>query len=208
MSNYPPPPPPRRGGSGDYPPPSGQSYPPPEPPPWGPPPQAPYPPIGTGPLTPPPAFDDHPFKDEFRPFTKRSLGRSLDELRNPMSERRIEYFAWGLVVLLAGCGIILLAVDRQAVDNILLIVGPLMVGGVLFGSGFLQRLVFGFDVSLVTWGVAVLSTAFGLTQLIAFLTDRTGTDHLQNQAIYFVGLMVILAGVVIIMQVFRPPHNS
>jgi cytochrome b subunit of formate dehydrogenase len=122
-------------------------------------------------------------------------------------EHRIEYLAWGLVIFLMGFGIILLAIDTAVTRDLLLIAGPLVVGGILMFSSFLQRIVFGYSVSLITWAMAVGASAFGLTQAIAAVTDTRSGEYLQNQVLYFLGLLVIISGMVIIMQVFRSPND-
>jgi hypothetical protein len=133
----------------------------------------------------------------------RSAAKDFIQMFN---ERRIEYLAWGLVVLLTGIGIILLAINTDSARNLLLVPGPLAVGSILLFSGFLQRIVFGFNVSILTWGVAVGAISFGLTQLIALITEIE--DTAMNMVLYFFGILVVLSGMVIILQVFRSPRGD
>jgi hypothetical protein len=127
-----------------------------------------------------------------------------------MRERRIEYLAWGSVVLIVGIGIMLLPLSgSKTAGDFLILGGPLLCGGILLASGFLQRIVFGYDVSIFTWGSAIFSLAFGVTQWIAYATDqRNILDNFVSQAIYFVGLMVVFTGMVLILQVFSRPENA
>lgn len=194
--NYPPPQqyPPQQPSGGNYPPP--QQYPP----------QQPYPPRSTGPLPPyAPPSNTRPL--ESKPPSPKLGEKSGNAFVDSFNERRIEYLAWGSVILLAGFGIILLAIDTEFTRDLLLIAGPLTVGAILLSSSFLQRIVFGFSVSLFTWGAAVLTSAFGLTQLIAALTDTRSSENTPNQILYFFGLLVIISGMVVILQVFRRPQE-
>lgn len=207
---YPPPNPayppqvPQTGPLNPYPPQPNQSYPPPNQgyPPASAPYQQPAPlppyqgglPLNTPSLAPAPTPSLNTDKDD-----------PVKQFTGMFNERRIEYLAWGLVVLLTGIGIILLAINTEAARSLLLVPGPLAVGGILLFSGFLQRIVFGYNVSILTWGVAVGAISFGLTQLIAMITELEDTT--MNMVLYFFGILVVLSGMVIIMQVFRRPHE-
>lgn len=122
----------------------------------------------------------------------------------PVAERRIEYLAWGSVVLVIGFSIIFITLDRERAFEFLRVGTPLTVGVILLFSGLLQRIGFGYPVSLVTWWVANFSLAFGLSQFIAVTAD----SEPLNQLIYFIGFLIIITGIVIIMQVFRPMHGD
>ncbi len=181
-----------------------QQYPPPQqqqPPSLGgyPPPQQPPTLRGTAPLP--------PYNQPMNPTPSKKLGEGSNGFMDSFHEHRIEYLAWGSVTLLIGFGIILLAIDTEFTQDLLLIAGPLTIGAILLFSSFLQRIVFGYAVSLFTWGAAVITSAFGLTQLIAALTETRGTENLQNQVLYFFGLLVIISGMVVILQVFRRPQD-
>lgn len=192
----------RPGGSGQQP----------QPPNWGqqqpgwPPPQQPqYPPQrGTGPLGPtqPPQLGG--YQGGIPPAQPPQLGGSGGFFQDALHERRIEYLAWGSVVIIMGFSIILMALNTEVATNILLIGAPLLSGMILLGSGFVQRLFFGYNVSLGTWAIGVLGISFGCTRTIAEITD---SGDAVNQIIYFVGLLVIISGLIIILQVFRPSHR-
>jgi hypothetical protein len=220
MSNYPPQDPRNRGQV----PPQGDQYPPPTPHQNFPPPPGSgtpnQPPRGnTGPLQPmqpPPNLGYNPPPTSQRippsnmgPRQPRQLGGRDEEgggaFMGSFHERRIEYLAWGTVVLLAGFAIIMLAVDTEASIDILRIVAPLLAGSILLASGLLQRIAFGYAVSPLTWGTAIFGVAFGLTQLMA---ELTGQEDVTTQVLYFTGLMVIISGMVIILQVFRKPTRD
>lgn len=185
---------------------------PPQPPqnPYGQPPQYPpqYPPQqmpGTGPLRgtgalgpqPPQQLGQRPYVPPAQP---RPLGRARGMWYDALHERRIEYLAWGLVVIIMGFSIIMMTLETEFAADFLLIVAPLISGMILMGSGFVQRIFFDYDVSLATWALAILGLAFGCTRAIAEITNNT---DVANQIIYFVGLLVIISGLVIILQVFR-----
>jgi hypothetical protein len=127
-----------------------------------------------------------------------------------LHERRIEYLAWGSVVLIVGCSIILLAIDTDAAANMLEIVTPLLAGGILLASGMVQRIFFGYRVSLVTWGAAIVATAFGSMGLISVLIEEATDSEppISTRLIVFIGLLVIITGLVIILQVFRNPNEA
>jgi hypothetical protein len=120
-----------------------------------------------------------------------------------IAERRIEYLAWGTVVLVIGFSIIFITLDPDAALEFLRVGTPLAVGTILLFSALLQRIGFGYAVSMPTWWVANFSLAFGLSQFIAITTD----SEPMRQLIYFVGFLVIITGIVIILQVFRPQHS-
>jgi len=119
-------------------------------------------------------------------------------------ERRIEYLAWGTVVLVIGFSIIFITMDSEAAFEFLRVGTPLAVGVILLFSALLQRIGFGYPVSMPTWWVANFSLAFGLSQFIAITADSEPI----SQVIYFVGFLIIITGIVIIMQVFRPQHGD
>jgi len=197
MSNLPPREPPdlRNRGQQQYPPqqPGGQ-YPPQQYPPS-------YPPPGTGPLSP-----QNPLGPVSVP--KRLNKEQNEEIHRDFHERRIEYLAWGSVVLIVGFSIILLAIDTDTAKNFLLIGAPVLGGMILMFSGFVQRIIFNYKVSIVTWGTAIVGLAFGITQLIATLTEREGNEYFVTQLLIFIGLLVIISGMVIILQVFRRPQGD
>lgn len=206
--------PPQRGNTGPLNP--QQGYPPPQRGNTGPlnPQQQGYPPTGQPPLSGgynPPAFQSTP-PPNLAPRSAKRLGtdEDLDSGRSAFmesfSEHRIEYLAWGSVVLLAGFAIILLAIDPEGAFSFLRIVAPLLGGSILLASGLLQRVGFGYGVSPFTWAVAILGVALGLTQLMAMMTDQK--NDLTTQGLYFTGLMVIISGMVIILQVFRKPESD
>ena len=167
-----------------------------------------YPPQrgGTGPLGGPPPGS---LGNDFAPNQPRKLG-SKGGAGDALHERRIEYLAWGTVVLLAGCAIIMLAIDTEAAANILRIVAPLTAGGILLGSGMVQRILFGYPVSLATWGTAIVATAFGSMELISLLIKQATDSEppISTRLIVFIGLLVIITGMVIILQVFRNPNEA
>ena len=138
------------------------------------------------------------------------LGGRGSGVTDSLHERRIEYLAWGSVVLIAGCSIILLAIDTDAAINALRIVSPLIAGGILLASGMVQRIIFGYPVSLVTWCASIVATAFGAMGLISLLIEEgTGSEPpTTTRLIVFIGLLVIISGMVIILQVFRRPPEA
>jgi hypothetical protein len=172
--------------------------------------QPPSPPPGTGQLPPRPggSLPGTGNLGGTDPFEPSKPGR-LDNQRSggfgsAFGERQIEYIAWGSVVILLGCSIILVTLDTSLATLFLTVFTPLIGGGILLASGFVQRLFFGYDVSLFTWGVSIASIAFGCTRAIAEITDTTSA---LTQLLYFIGLLVIISGLVIILQVFRPSHD-
>ncbi len=126
-------------------------------------------------------------------------GSSFDD---SLRERRIEYLAWGSVVLGAGLCIILLAIDYEATSDLIFVMAPLLGGLILIASGFLQRVVFGYHVSILTWGTGIVALGFGITSFIAQVATET---TLFTQGLIFIGLLIVLIGLVIIGQVFSRP---
>ncbi|MFP4321779.1 MAG: hypothetical protein ACLFTK_04930 [Anaerolineales bacterium] len=207
-------------GQNQYPPrpqrPSGQQYPPAgggqQQPPAGPsyPPQGSSRPQGGLPPQSPPRLGNERYEPaprrEFEDAPSKRLGEDQDGFNfdESMRERRIEYLAWGTVVLGAGLCIIILAIDFEATNRIVFVMAPLLGGLILLASGFLQRVVFGYHVSVLTWGTAILGVAFGTTSFIGRVVADT---TILTQGLIFIGLLIVLAGLVIIGQVFsRPPR--
>jgi hypothetical protein len=160
--------------------------------------QQPYPPADPG-------YYDPGLAPASAPQLKRK-GRSLEnEVPGlpAITERRVEYLAWGTVVLMMGCTVIFAAVDFSAALPYLRTGMPLLVGGILLISALVQRIIFSGSVSRFTWAFSIFSLAFGCTQLIAI---ATGSDNLFNQGIYFIGLMIVISGGVILLQILRPAH--
>ncbi len=186
-------------------PPQQPQYPPQQPPyqqPYQQPPQRPL--QGTGPLNPmqvPQLGQQYTSQPPIPPAQARPLG-ARGMIYDATHERRIEYLAWGIVVILMGFSIIMVTLDTDFATDFLLIATPLLSGVILLGSGFVQRLFFDYDVSLATWALAILGISFGCTRAIAEITENT---EVATQIIYFVGLLVIISGLVIILQVFRTP---
>jgi hypothetical protein len=65
-------------------------------------------------------------------------------------------------------------------------------------------------VSLVTWGSAIVCTAFGSMELLTLLIKETtdANPPVSTRLIVFIGLLVIITGMVIILQVFRNPNEA
>lgn len=157
-----------------------------------------------GPTQPPQLGGQQYYQGGIPPAQTPPLSNRGGFFQDALHERRIEYLAWGSVVIIMGFSIILLALDSEAAENILLMGAPLLSGMILMASGFIQRLFFGYNVSLGTWTMAVLGISFGCTRAIAEITNNTEPI---NQLIYFTGLLVIISGLIIILQVFRPTRH-
>jgi hypothetical protein len=205
--------PPQQGGQyppqqPGYPPQQGGQYPPPQQGGYNPPPPARG---GTGSLAPrqaPPLGNrsTQQYTPSLDDASVPQLGRdNIDPVESAMHERRIEYLAWGSVVFLLGIAIMLVPLSDGKAGEFLLLVAPLVGGSILMLSGFIQKIGFGFDVSVFTWGSGIFCLAFGITQWIARLTD---SNDLVSQAIYFVGLLVVFTGMVLILQVFSRPKTA
>jgi uncharacterized membrane protein len=107
------------------------------------------------------------------------------------------------VVLLLGFGVIMLTIDSEATTNLLFVAGPIIIGGLLLTSGFIQRIIMGYRVSLLTWITGIITAGFGTMQLIRLTTDINLS--LQTQILYALGLMIIFSGLVIIINgIMRP----
>jgi|GEM_PF-6108718 len=137
----------------------------------------------------------------------KQLGSIGAEMRSAFDERRIEYLSWGLFVTLGGIALLLWATGGEDIREILWVAVPIIGGGIMMVSGFLQRIIGGFHVSLLTWGVAIIGTSLGLTNIIALATDQTGFDNIASQLLYMIGLMIIISGMVIMLQIFRRPNE-
>lgn len=122
-----------------------------------------------------------------------------------VSERQIEYIAWGSSILLLGIAIIIMALNPEGTGEYVLPGIGLLAGSILMAGGLVQRIVFGFHVSRSTWMVAITLTALSLTRVIALASDQQ--DDVGVQSIFFFGFMVVMAGLVIMLQVFSPQRH-
>lgn len=130
-------------------------------------------------------------------------GTPAREVRSPYStgnflaEHQIEALAYGVTILLLGVGIILLISGNSA---FLTRFFPLIGGGTLLGGGVYQKIIKAWNVSIFTWFFAILLMAIGITNLaVSGMEDATILDG----SIFFCGTLVIMAGGITLLQVFR-----
>jgi len=126
-------------------------------------------------------------------------GDSTNALGLPsIAEHRIEYLSWGLTVCLFGFSVILLIIDTSIAGLVATVVTPILAGLILLTGALVQRIVMNYSVSLFTWGVANFSLAFGGAQVIRRLADTGFVPTLVS----FIGLLIVISGMVMILQVF------
>ncbi len=112
-----------------------------------------------------------------------------------LSERQIEYLAWGSTVLLLGVSLI------QAVTGstgFLKFFFPLLAGAILMGASLYQRVVRGWHVGPMTWLMAILLLSYTITLMVS--GDDTG---IFKWIAYFFGTLIIMTGLILLLQVFR-----
>lgn len=154
----------------------------------------------TGPLRP---RSDEGFNAAEVPPIRRSDSRSSSAGLPSIAEHRIEYLAWGVVVLLFGFSIMAMTIDSESAFSFIQSFAPLIAGVVLLASGFAQRILYSYPVSGATWTFAVFCIAFGGASLIRQAADTS----VFESSIYFIGLLVISSGLIIILQVFSPSKD-
>lgn len=111
-----------------------------------------------------------------------------------IQEHQVEAIAAGITLLMLGVGILLLIV---ADGTFLFQIFPMLGGLVLIGGGLFQKVIRGWNVSWVTWGIGGVLFTFGLTTTF----NRNG--DLVTGSIFFCGTLIILMGLVFLLQVFR-----
>lgn len=112
-----------------------------------------------------------------------------------LSERQVEYLAWGITVVLLGVSLI------QAVTGstgLLRFFFPLLAGAILMGSALYQRVVQGWHVGPMTWLMAILLLSYTITLMVS--GDDTG---IFKWIAYFIGTLIIMTGLILLLQVFR-----
>lgn len=220
QGDYPPPSddyPPRQSNS-QYPPPSDDRYPPPD---MGGPIDLDDPQYGGQPsrsLRDRPSNRNDPYTDQsvsLNPVAAPSLGRDRaprgrgydddyddfpEQRRSPrrsqgLSERQVEYLAWGSTILLLGVSMI------QAItgsSSFLRIFFPLLAGSILSISSIYQRVVRGWHVGPLTWLISGLLVSYSITLQVA------GSDTgIFKWIAYFIGTLIIMTGLLLILQIFR-----
>ena len=135
--------------------------------------------------------------DRFREVLEKRAAEAVDEAIEPrpvtggLRERRIEWLSLGLSVVILGISYIF-------GGDALRVIFPLAAGGLLLVSAVLQKIIKNWNVSIITWALGAVLTAFGITHTIRLFQPENGF-----QFIYFLGSLVILAGLLILLQIFR-----
>ncbi len=111
-----------------------------------------------------------------------------------LSERQVEYLAWGSTVLLLGISLMMVVGGSS---DFLTSLFPLLAGAILMGSALYQRVVMGWHVGPLTWLMAILLVSYTVTLQIA------GDTGFFKWIVYFIGTLIIMTGVILLMQVFR-----
>ncbi len=114
--------------------------------------------------------------------------------RGSLLEKRIEWLFWGLTVVFFGVSFILSTPEN---NRSMLLYFPLLAGGLLLTTAIIQRIGFNWRVSIFTWVLGVLLMSLGISALISFITSS------PIQIAHYFGAVVVLAGVVILVQIFR-----
>lgn len=145
-------------------------------------------------------------REDDEPRQRRQLGESDDEapsggLANwALTERQIEYLAWGSTVILLG---ISLMRALTGASDALTFVFPLLAGGILTASAIYQRVVMGWHVGILTWFTAIMLVSYTITLQVA--GDGTGIFSWIG---YFLGTIIIMTGVTVLLQAFRRPSDN
>jgi hypothetical protein len=118
-----------------------------------------------------------------------------------LRERRIEWVTWGLSVMILGISIIFGGNKPLSRDNDgLWLAFPLGAGGLMLISAVLQKILKNWNVSVITWFFGVLLLAAGIERFVAIWIIQ---DRQFFSFTYFLGSLVILAGLIILLQIFR-----
>lgn len=112
-----------------------------------------------------------------------------------LTERQVEYLAWGSTVILLGISL-MMSVAGSA--RFLTLIFPLVAGGILTASSVYQRVVRGWHVGPLTWLTAILLISYTITLQLA----GEGTNIFKWIA-YFLGTLTIMTGLILFLQVFR-----
>jgi hypothetical protein len=150
-------------------------------------------------------LDDPPMRgrddrDEDAPRRPKTKNREGGPRGIGLSEGQVEALANGSVVILLGVSLI------QAVtgsSEFLRILFPMLAGGILLTSAVYQRFVMKWHVSIWTWFLALLLVSYTITLFVA--GDDAGPFRWIT---YFTGTLIIMAGIVRTLQVFRASDGS
>jgi len=136
---------------------------------------------------------------------RTSRGRDSDDYDEPprrrprqsqgLSERQVEYLAWGSTILLLGISMMQALTGSS---GFLRFFFPLLAGLILSASSIYQRVVRGWHVGPLTWLIAGLLVSYTITLQIA--GDGTG---IFKWIAYFIGTLIIMTGLLLILQIFR-----
>lgn len=137
--------------------------------------------------------------DDPPPSRQKSSSQRRQEQRPLLTERQVEALSIGSVVILLGVSLIQAVTSSSAFLSFLF---PMLAGGILMASAVYQRLVMGWRVNPLTWVFAILLVSYTITLFVA--GDDSGP---LLWIAYFIGTLIIMAGVVITLRVFRSPSN-
>jgi hypothetical protein len=118
-----------------------------------------------------------------------------------LQEHQIEALAAGLTLLMIGMGIIVGVVTGNY--TFLIKIFPLLGGSILLGGALFQRLIMGWQVNIASWGFAALFLAIGITEIFNREEVLNRSANVVTGSVFFCGTFVMMAGIVIVLQVFR-----
>lgn len=150
---------------------------------------------GRGAMRDEPNFDSRRREKPKRTETPAQLGSRPARTGFGLSERQVEYLAWGSTVILLGVSL-MMSVAGSA--RFLTLIFPLVAGGILMTASVYQRVVKGWHVGPLTWLTAILLVSYTIT-----LQLSAGGANIFQWVAYFLGTLTIMTGVILFLQVFR-----
>lgn len=146
-----------------------------------------------------PPYSGRPSRDDDPPRRPKANERRGSQRSLGLTENQVESLANGSVVILLGISLI------QAVtgsSEFLRLIFPMAAGGILLMSAIYQRFMRKWHVSIWTWFIALLLVSYTITLFAA--GDDAGPFRWIT---YFFGILIIMAGIIRTLQVFRTSDN-